>query len=281
MATSSSASADGIPARTLLVGSGKLGARLGARLVERGGVVFALRRNVDALDADFIPLAIDLSGPIGESLPAFDAMVITLPPGEEVDSYRRSLGHLADALPAVPARTVFVSSTGVFEGWTGRQPIDESDEPVPSSPRSAGLLDGERAATELFSASIIRPAGIYGPGRDYLIRRARSGEPIDHTRRTNRIHETDLIRTLELMLVLDDPPAVLHAVDQRPAPLGEVLSFVSEALGVPVPPATATTEATGNVFDGGALRKILGRLEYPDYRAGYREMIELLHRGNG
>ncbi|MGM1016372.1 MAG: hypothetical protein ACQEW8_02400 [Actinomycetota bacterium] len=273
MISSPSPSVENVPARTLLVGCGKLGMRLGQRLRERGGEVFALRRRTDSLPSDFTSIAADLARPLDEPLPEADAMVVTLPPGEGSGSYRRALTHLADALPAAPRRTVFVSSTGVFEGWDGRQPVTEKDEPTPTSERSEGLRDGELAAIELFSAAIVRPVGIYGPGREYLLRQARAGVPVDHSRRTNRIHESDLVRALELMVTIEAPPAILHAVDQGPATLGEVLTFVSALLGVPTPPAAETQGASGNFFDGSLLLRLLGHLEYPDYRAGYSEMV--------
>ncbi len=147
------------PRRTLLVGFGKLGRRLASRLLADGGQVFALRRSDGALPDGVVGIRADLSAPLTANLPEVDAMVVTLPPGGAVDSYRRALTHLADALPSVPARTVFVSSTGVFEGSASDHPITERDDPAPSSDRSRGLFDGERAAIELFSATVVRPAG--------------------------------------------------------------------------------------------------------------------------
>lgn len=107
--------------RTLLVGAGKVGARLGQRLVERGDRVFGLRRDPSSLPSAFTPIAADLSAPLTNELPDVDAMVITLTPGRPAptlddSAYLASLRHLADALPSRPDRVVFVSSTGVSRG---------------------------------------------------------------------------------------------------------------------------------------------------------------------
>ncbi|WP_223622935.1 sugar nucleotide-binding protein [Microbacterium sp. EST19A] len=261
------------PPRTLLVGFGKLGQRLALRLVDDGGEVFALRRSDGDLPDGVVGLRADLSLPLAEGLPEVDAMVVTLPPGGTVDSYRIALTHLADALPSVPARTVFVSSTGVFESAASDHPITEQDDPAPASDRSRGLYDGERAAIELFSAVIVRPAGIYGPGREFLLRQVREGKVVNHRRRTNRIHETDLVRALDALLRMPEPPALVHAIDQAPAPLGDVVAHIAQRLGADAPPDDPSAEATGLVHDGSLLLSVLGTLEYPTYREGYDEMI--------
>jgi len=261
------------PRRTLLVGFGKLGRRLAVRLLADGGEVFALRRSDDAPPEGVVGIRADLSKQLTVDLPEVDAMVITLPPGGAVDSYRIALTHLSDALPAIPARTVFVSSTGVFEAPASDHPITERDDPVPASVRSRGLYDGEQAAIELFSAVVVRPAGIYGPGREFLLRQVREHNPVNHRRRTNRIHETDLVRALDLLLRMPEPPALVHAVDQAPAPLGEVVAHIAQTLGTDVPPDDPSAPATGLVHDGSLLLSVLGTLEYPTYREGYAEMI--------
>lgn len=260
------------PARTLLVGYGKLGALLAPRLLADGGEVVAMRRSDGALPDGVAGVSADLSAPLPEALPQVDAMVVTLPPSGP-SGYRTALTHLAAALPAVPARTIFVSSTGVFEGWGAERPITEQDDPAPASARARELHDGERTAVELFDAVIVRPAGIYGPGRDFLIRQVREHATVNHRRRTNRIHDADLVRTLDLLLRMPEPPALLHAVDEAPAPLGDVVAFIAQTLGVEVPPDDASAAATGTVLDGSLLRAVLGELEYPTYEAGYAAML--------
>lgn len=261
------------PRRTLLVGYGKLAALLAPRLLVDGGEVLALRRSDGAVADGVRAIRADLSQPLPEELPAVDGMVVTLPPGAGPSAYRTALTHLAAALPAIPARTVFVSSTGVFEGWPPQPPITERDDPRPTSERARGLYDGERAAIELFSAVIVRPAGIYGPGRGYLLRKVREQAPMNHRRRTNRIHEGDLVRALDALLRMPEPPALVHAIDQAPAPLGEVIAFIAGRLGLPVPPDDPGEEASGAVHDGSLLRSVLGPLDFPTYREGYADMI--------
>jgi len=269
------------PGRTLLVGFGKLGRSLAPRLLADGGDVIALRRSEDDLPEGVIGIRADLAAPLEVRLPAVDAMVVTLPPPGGVSGYRTALTHLADALPAVPARTLFVSSTGVFDGSGSAHPITEQDEPAPTSERARGLHDGERAASELFSAAIVRPAGIYGPGRGFLLRQVRDNAVVNHRRRTNRIHEDDLVRTLDLLLRMPEPPPLVHAVDAAPAPLGEVVQYIARALDVDAPRDDPSAGATGLVHDGSLLRSLLGHLEYPTYVEGYAAMIAESARQDG
>ncbi|GAA1227648.1 nucleoside-diphosphate-sugar epimerase [Microbacterium phyllosphaerae] len=260
------------PGSVLLVGCGKLGARLGERLIAQGAEVTAMRRH--ASDLPFPTIEADLRHPLDRELPAYDSVVITLPPSTEGDSiYPPALRGLADALPAMPSRVVFVSSTRVFEGRPGETPLTERDAPRVSSERGGDLLEGEQLAMELFGARIVRPAGIYGPGRDFLIRRVTEGAAVDHSRRTNRIHETDLVRLLEAMLRADSAPPLIHAVDTEPVLLGDVVSHLARRLGVEPPPHLDPEVGGGTVLDGHLLREFLGALEYPTFREGYDEMI--------
>ncbi|MFK0400850.1 hypothetical protein ACIQTT_00820 [Microbacterium sp. NPDC090225] len=259
--------------RTLLVGFGKLGARLAPSLIAAGSEVFALRRSASALPAGVIGIEADVASPVLVALPSVDSLVITLPPGEGFDAYRRALGHLARALPAIPERTVFVSSTGVFAGEGPGHVLTERTVPHPQTERAQAIRDGELAAQELLSAVVLRPAGIYGPGRDFLIRRVREHAEVDYRRWTNRIHESDLVRTIDTLLRMPSPPALLHAVDEEPVRLGEVVSYIASSLGMEAPPDAGAGADSGHVLDGSLLRRVLGGLEFPSFRAGYDAML--------
>src|SRR5699024_5217115 len=112
----------------------------------------------------------------------------------------------------------------VFGGQTASRPPAEEDSVAPASQRGETILAGERMAVDLFGAHIVRPAGIYGPGREMLIRKVFGQKPVQYERQTNRIHQTDLVRALYAMITLDEPPKVVHASDQAPgALLGDVV----------------------------------------------------------
>ncbi|MEN0024045.1 MAG: SDR family NAD(P)-dependent oxidoreductase [Microbacterium sp.] len=271
------------PARTLLVGCGALGTALGERLVADGGEVTAIRRDASGLPAAFSTIEADLRHPLSSPLPAFDAVVVTLPPGTgpEGSIYPAALTHLAAALPARPERVLFVSSTRVFEGYgsqefggsDGRAPLTEADPTLTTGERGDALVEGEQLAVDLLGAIVVRPAGIYGPGRDSLIRRVREGAAVDHERRTNRIHESDLVRLLDVLLCADAPPALVHAIDREPVRLGAVVAHIASRLGVAAPPQSEGDAGGGTVLDGSLAHGLLGELSYPTFREGYDEML--------
>lgn len=258
--------------RALIVGFGALGHRVAADLIAEGVDVLAVRRTAGGFPAGVTGIVGDVLRPLDLELPAVDTVVVTLPPGPTADAYRRALGHIADALPTAPDRTVFVSSTGVFDAETDAV-ITEAVAPAPVTPRGVALRDGELAAIENFSAVILRPAGIYGPGRDFLIRQVRAQNAVDHGRRTNRIHETDLVRTVLALARADAPPPVLHAVDGHPALMRDVVAFLARELDLPVPPDSGAGEPHGKVIDGGLLARFLGPLQHPSFHSGYAEML--------
>ncbi|MFY9714022.1 MAG: sugar nucleotide-binding protein [Microbacterium sp.] len=265
------------------MGCGQLGTQLGRRLVADGVEVLAMRRTSAALPAGFTGIVDDIRVARRRALPACESVVITLPPDADADAeaeargagdiYASALTNLAEALPARPSRVVFVSSTRVLEGRAGAVPLTESDAAAPIGPRARALLEGEALAVELFDAVTVRPAGIYGPGRDSLIRRVREHVPVDYSRRTNRIHEEDLVGLLHAMLRAQDPPTLIHAVDAEPAPLGEVVTFIADLLEVETPPRLAPETGGGTVLDGRLLLDFAGSLRFPSFREGYAQML--------
>lgn len=265
------------PGTTLLVGCGKLGIELGKRLVAEGVEVVAMRRTPRELPDGFSAIADDLRVSRKRALPACESVVITLPPDIEEprdgEIYSAALTHLAEGLPSLPSRVVFVSSTRVLEGRAGAVPLTESDAAVPLGARARALLAGEALAAELFGAVIVRPAGIYGPGRDSLIRRVREHAPVDYARRTNRIHEEDLVGLLHAMLRAQAPPELIHAVDAEPVSLGEVVTFIAGRLGVEPPPRVVPEAGGGTVLDGRLMADFVGPLLFPTFREGYAQML--------
>jgi len=268
----------------LLAGCGDVGTALGQRLVERGWHATGVRRRPDQLPAEISPVALDLTNPGTAALPPTDAVVITLTAdGRDVAAYERTyLGALRGLHRALssdgsaPQRMVLVSSTGVLGGGDG-EIVTEATPPSPARDTARVLLAAEELAPELFPGVIIvRPAGIYGPGRASLIDRVRRGEALTHNRMTNRIHRDDLVTVLQTVLESPEPPALVHAVDTEPAVLGDVATHIAGLLGVPVPAdssSSADNAPRGKVLDSSLMQEFVGALRYPTYREGYAALL--------
>lgn len=189
----------------LLAGCGDVGTALGLRLVERGWAATGVRRHSDRLPAPLTGLSLDLTEPGDTLLPAVDAVVVTLTSdGHDVAGYEHTylggLRGLRRALGEQEPLVVLVSSTGVLGGGDGER-VTEDTPPDPQRPTAHVLLAAEELAAELFpDRVIVRPAGIYGPGRTSMVERVRRGAPLAHRRVTNRIHRDDLVTVLATLL---------------------------------------------------------------------------------
>lgn len=270
-------------ATVLLAGCGDVGTALGLRLAERGVRAVGVRRRADALPEPIEPVSLDLTDPGEAVLPAADAVVVTLTAdGRDAAAYERTyLGalrglHLALPSDAAP-RVVLVSSTGVLGGADG-EVVTEATPPDPQRATAHVLLAAEELAADLFpDLVIVRPAGIYGPGRTSLIERVRTATPVTHRRVTNRIHRDDLVTVLSTVLDAPEPPRLLHAVDHDAAQLGDVVTHLAARLGVEVPPdnSPAGEGPLGKIIDGALVHSLVprSRWRYPTFREGYDALL--------
>ena len=277
--------------RILLAGCGDLGTRLGLRLVDQGHEVIGLRRRVAELPDAFETISMDLSllGAPGRDrvdaadrtdprLDALDAVVITLTPDEPTRTgYERSYLHglrgLARVLESQPGRVILVSSTRVLAEDPTRV-LTEDDPLAPGSGPGEILAAAESEAAELFDhLTIVRPAGIYGPGRTRLIDSVRRGQQFNHQRWTNRVHRDDLVHGLERLALDPEPPDLVHAVDSLPAQMGEVVAFIADRLGVSVPGHIEDERPGGKRIDGTRFGSLVGELKFPTYRDGFASML--------
>lgn len=264
--------------RVLIAGCGDLGQRLTRYL--KGWRLFGLRRNVARLDQPIEPISADLSQPDSLSVAAgfWDAVIYTATPGEFTHEAYRST--YVDGLRALMAqvespRWIMVSSTAVY-GQDAGEWVDEDSPTEPSRFNGEILLEAEQLVAERAGVTV-RFSGIYGPGRDYLIRKVRGGGV--RCRRspplwTNRIHSEDCASALAHLVELESPESIYLASDRCPAPRWEVLEWLADQLGVPGPQAVDEAGGQGKRARADRLYSTGFALQYPDYRAGYSELLQ-------
>jgi nucleoside-diphosphate-sugar epimerase len=127
-------------------------------------------------------------------------------------------------------------------------------------------------------AVVLRLGGIYGPGRDRLVRELREGRARlrpGPPRYTNRIHRDDAAAALLHLLDLAEPAPLQLGVDCEPADQNDVLRWLARALGLAVPPFGDAERPAGG-RPGTSKRCRNARLlasgfvfRYPTYREGY------------
>ncbi len=272
----------------LIAGAGYVGTALAARLVARGERVFGLRRDARSMPSGVAGISADLSVDTSFVLPSeIDRVVYALSPGGGGgDAYRavyvRGLENLRDALARSGARArrvILTTSTAVYPQTDGSF-VDESSE-VRGDGTAAHLLEAERIVRECFEEGIaLRLAGIYGPGRDRMVRLVADGSarrPRTPTW-TNRIHRDDAASALDTLLEIEHPAPVYLGVDDEPADLGTLYEWIARELGIPTPPfedAPTVRSRGGSKRCRNALLRAAGWVPmYPSFREGYREAIE-------
>lgn len=283
-------------ARVLIAGCGEVGTALGLALAEDGDQVLGLRRHPERLPAPIVQVRADLV--TGDGLAAAATGVTALVYAAAADSfsdegYRRAyvdgLRNVLDALRAAQApveRVLFTSSTAVYAqhdgGW-----VDEASPTAPTGFSGRRLLEAEALLLASgYPASVLRLAGIYGPGRTRLVDEVRSGVatcPDGPPVYTNRIHVADCAGAIRHLLRLPAGRAdgVWLGVDHEPCDRAVLLDWLADRLGVARPRRVAATDADGGArARGGNKRcrnaKLIGAgyvFRYPTFRDGYGDTL--------
>ncbi|WP_243041816.1 NAD-dependent epimerase/dehydratase family protein [Dyella sedimenti] len=272
--------------RVLLAGCGDLGRRVAQRLLARGDEVWALRRHPPGDGGDGIRwISGDLAVPESlRGLPADAAQLVYLPApaGRDEAAYRAvfldGLRHLLRALDHESLRRVlFVSSSAVY-GEHGGAWVDEDTPPDPPGFNGKVLWEAERwLAAQPLPSTVLRLAGLYGPGRLQLLDRLRAGaarapRAVPHW--ANRIHVDDAAAAIAHLLSLEAPASLYLGVDDTPLPLHELYDCLAGLLGVPPPGEGAPPPGVGSKRLGNARLRASGFVpRWPDARAGYAALI--------
>lgn len=274
-------------AKILIVGCGAIGSELASVLSAQGHDVTGLKRKPPLSAPGLINyVAADISSPAG--LTGLDsdfteAFFIVSPDGRTEQSYsavyETGLDNLLTRLPNT--HWLMVSSTSVH-GQTRGEWVNEDSAAEPDNISSLLIREAEQKLMALNPKNIVvRFSGIYGPGREYLLRQAMQAPAIQQTPPyfTNRIHQRDCVGVLAFLLEQRLSGKALAqcylASDDDPAPMWDVMTWLAERLHCP-PPVVKTVDADAGMNKRccNARLKALGyRFQYPGYKDGYLELI--------
>ena len=225
---------------------------------------------------------------IAPHLARAEALLISIAPGAEDPV----LAQFAEAIRAAPnlRAIVYLSTIGVYGDHDGRW-VDETSAAAPRSERGLARLAAEDQWRRLgvsmgVPVHILRLAGIYGPGRNLLIKLRRGGaRRIAKPGQTfNRVHVEDIAQAIGLVLGAGGQSGVWNVADEEPAPPQDVIAFAAELLGIEPPPEepfeTADMTPMARSFYGDNKRVSIARLKqelgfrprYPSYREGLRAL---------
>ncbi len=243
------------PAGTaLIVGCGYLGSRLAQRLLTHGTTVFGTTRSENnarkLASLGIRPMLLSVTQPVtyASLTPALSAKSLEvyymIPPGRidgSPPTRQLVLGGAAHMLKALrqanPRRAVMVSSTAVY-GQSTDQPVDADTPAEPNSPRTELMLRGEQLWLEAGPGfSILRLAGLYGPGRIVGLKAVREGAPLlgNPQAMLNLIHVDDAVSLLLAMTQSASTGRIELGSDGQPTSRIEYYTYLADLIGVAPP----------------------------------------------
>ncbi len=272
-------------APVLVVGLGDLGGRIAEACAALTPTVLGMRRRPEPVNGVQV-----IAHDAGEPWPTLpdtprDVVLCLSPGGRSVENYRAVYPGVArtalDWLQrhAPSAHVWLISSTSVY-GQNQGEWVTEDSPAEPERDTAREIREAERIWLDSPQpATVLRPAGIYGPGRDRLLREALKGYRITDPQPvyTNRIHVEDVARAVRYLINRrrqeKETPTILNLADRDAVSWQTLMPWLQAELGV-----TPDSERT---LDRGSKRVSSERLAatgfdwlYPSYRDGYRPIIE-------
>jgi nucleoside-diphosphate-sugar epimerase len=264
------------------------------RFTEIGGTVRTSEK-VRAMEAEGIQAfrfdGSDFDPRILERIARADALLVSIPPMREADPV---LERFSEAIASAPhLRWIgYLSTVGVYGHADGNW-VDETTAPNPATIRSRHRIAAEREWLALgesapFAVQIFRLAGIYGPGRNALVKvdDGSAKRIVKPGQVFNRIHTTDIAQVLMASIERPSRNAIYNVADDEPGPPQDVIAYAAQLLGREPPPEVPFEEAEmtpmartfyedNKRVRNTRIRTELGvMLRYPTYREGLQALLE-------
>ena len=274
-------------ANILIIGCGAIGTALAHQLIGQGHHVFAIKRNPPSEQGKIHYIAADITSATEMANLVISVNIvffIVSADGRTEQSYRDVYETgLQNALNKFAKQPwFFVSSTSVY-GQSQGEWVDENSPTEPEAITSQLIWQAEQRIAALNPKNVVvRFSGIYGPGREYLLRTAQNAPIIQQNPPyfTNRIHQQDCVGVLAFLLTQRlagvDLEQCYLASDNDPASLWEVMSWLAEQMHCSAPIAkVADTGAGQNKRCNNSRLTALGyQFAYSSYKDGYTPLIK-------
>ena len=245
----------------LIAGCGYIGQELARQALAAGHRVLGLTRSaatVESLCASGIPAAAaDITdaaslAPVAASLTGPVAVIHCAAGGKGVGPatyrsvYLQGMQNLCTAFPAA-ATFVFASSSSVYAQEDGSR-VTEDTPALPERETGRILREAEEVALRA-GGTVLRFAGLYGPGRSVLLRQFLAGESAIDVRTAppatpdgrwvNQIHRTDAASALLFAATGGLPPGIYNAADSTPMLQRTIYQELARRFQRPLPPEAA------------------------------------------
>lgn len=223
--------------------------------------------------------AVDLTNLDAVRSNAFGANVVVHCASSGPDSYghvyRDGVANLSACFAGT--RLIFTSSTSVYP-QRNRVLVTEESPAEPDSDNARILREAEEIVLEN-RGIVLRVAGIYGPGRSFLLRSTMNGTAVATDRIVNQVHRDDVASAIFLVGQYQtiDPPRIFNVVDDMPAPRAEILAWLSGRLNLPLPTSLAAAEQkqghSNKQVSNAKLRALGWAPAYQSYREGFDQSV--------
>jgi nucleoside-diphosphate-sugar epimerase len=273
--------------RILIAGCGYVGRVTAGIFHAAGWKVEAWTRSAESaqglLDLPFAIQSVDIGSfdQVRNAAAEFDWVVhCASSRGGDAEQYRwvylQGAKNLLRAFPR--ARLLFTSSTSVYSQADGSW-IDESASADPV--RETGRILRETEDLVLGARGIVvRAAGIYGPGRSFLLERFLAGNAIidpKHDRFINQIHRDDVASVI-FFLIQQGCAGIFNVVDDQPILRSECYEWLAQELQCLAPrPGSALSSPKRGDSNKRVSNKKLKALgwtpRYPTFAEGMRKSI--------
>ncbi len=268
-----------------IVGAGYTGGRLAAYFRAKKQKVWAVSRSsekkkwLESLGAEAVLTDLAQAGSL--EIPPAHFIVIALAPEERTpEAYRKiyleAAGRVLDAVRKNPRPflIVYLSSTGVYGASQGGL-LDESVPPEPENERAKILLEAERQVLESgYPAAVFRLAGIYGPGRNVLVRLKEGRELETEERTVNMILVEDVVENIPLFFKAAQAGEIYLGVDDLPVKRSELYAWLASKSGLPFPETMPKSSEGGKRYGNAKLKRLGAKLKFPTFREGYTAILE-------
>ncbi len=241
----------------IIIGCGDIGQRFAALAACNGfkplyGTTRTSENSDNLLTRGITPILANFDDPTSLGhLPTADATLLYFvpPPGGGIhDSRARNFCQALPELPR-PSQIIYISTTAVY-GDNGDELITELTPPAPDTSRGRRRLDAEKTFQQFgrehhIPVTILRVAGIYGPGR-LPLQQLRSNHPVlipAEAKPTNRIHAEDLANICLAAVDQGVDQEIYNVCDGHHGTLTEYFTAAAALLGFPAPPQITLAEA--------------------------------------
>ncbi|TWU47479.1 NAD dependent epimerase/dehydratase family protein [Rubripirellula tenax] len=289
--------------RTLIVGHGYLGKRVGRQAVAAGHTVYATSRDPStvgpAWGGEVTPIRLDWTDRrMCARLPEVDRVLVAVSYDRtsRISRYDSQVGGLTNLLSVLPPNVdvCYISTTGVYHQTDGVW-VDERSPTRPSREGGRVHLQAESMLHRMRPQSpwsILRLSGIYGPGRVPRAGDVAAGRPISIPGfsshgggHLNLIHVDDAATAVMAVWGRSDGSLrrrMYVVSDDKPTPRVDFYRRIAREIDAPDPvfidpPADASTRMRSDgdkrVWNRRMKSELVNRLKYPTFREGLAQVM--------